>query len=155
MYERSPYIGGRSTTVNAFNNPSEAVELGASIFVEVNTILKNATDEFGLNPLKAGSDIDSEFLGIWNGESFVFMQQESGGSWWNTVKILWRYGLAPLRTQRLVKSASTKFFKLYEPPFFPFRSLSDKALDLDLISITSMTGEQYLTANKASFLKSN
>jgi len=48
VYEKNSYIGGRSTTVNVYNNPDEVVELGASIFVEVNESLYNATKEFGL-----------------------------------------------------------------------------------------------------------
>lgn len=65
-------------------------------------------------------------------------------------KILWKYGLAPIRTQRLMKSTVGKFLKLYEPPFFPFRSLSSRAADLELLPVTSMTGEQYLAANRVS-----
>jgi len=48
VYEKNSYIGGRSTTVNVYNNPDEVVELGASIFVEVNENLYNAAKEFGL-----------------------------------------------------------------------------------------------------------
>jgi prenylcysteine oxidase/farnesylcysteine lyase len=151
VFERSGYVGGRSITVNAYNNPLEPVELGASIFVEVNTILKNSSEEFDLKPLRARSEV-SEVLGIWNGDSFVFTQAEAGWDWWKTVKILWRYGMAPIRTQRLMKSTVSGFRKLYEAPFFPFRSLSDRALDLGLISVTSVTGEQYLAANNVGFV---
>ncbi|KAL3426228.1 prenylcysteine oxidase [Phlyctema vagabunda] len=147
VFERSSYVGGRSTTVNAFDNPLEPVELGASIFVEVNAILKNASNHFRLNPRARSLDADSELLGIWDGDKFVFTQQEGGWEWWNTAKILWKYGLAPIRTQRLMKTTVGKFLKLYDAPFFPFRSLSDRALDLGLTAVTSMTGEQFLAAN--------
>lgn len=144
-------MGGRSTTVNAFGNVLERVELGASIFVEVNTILRNATEKFGLRTRNSETEYD-ELLGIWDGDKFVYTQKdsESGWQWWDTAKLLWKYGLAPIRTQRLMKSTVGKFQKLYEPPFFPFKSLSDKALDLDLISVTSLTGEQYLKNNNVS-----
>lgn len=49
-----------------------------------------------------------------------------------------------------MKSTVGKFQKLYETPFFPFRSLSDRALDLELIAVTSITGEQLLKANDVS-----
>jgi len=145
IFERSSYVGGRSTTVNAYNDSLLPVELGASIFVDVNTILKNATDLFGLKPKDSESEF-TEVLGIWNGKEFVYTQR--GNSWWNVAKLFWKYGLAPYRTQKLMTSTVGKFRKLYEQPFFPFRSLSDRALDLDLISVTSITGEQYLNANK-------
>lgn len=60
------------------------MELGASIFVEVNTILKNATDQFGLKP-KGSESEHVETLGIWNGKEFVYTQK--GDSWWNLAKL--------------------------------------------------------------------
>jgi len=138
--------------VNAYGNPLEPVELGASIFVEVNTILKNSSEAFGLRPKESSETDGSELLGIWDGKEFVYKQKESGWYYWDIAKLLWKYGLAPIRTQRLMQSTVAKFRKLYKYPFFPFRSLSDRALDLDLTSITSMTGEQFLAANKVSLL---
>lgn len=46
-----------------------------------------------------------------------------------------------------MKKTVGKFRKLYEYPFFPFRSLSDRALDLELTEVTAMTGEELLAAN--------
>ncbi len=150
MFEKSSYVGGRSTIVNAYDDPLEPVELGASIFVEVNKILKDASDEFGLYPQTRESLVDqSEMLGIWNGDKFVYTQR-GDGSWFDLAKMFWKYGLAPIRTQRLMRSTVNKFLKLYEPPFFPFRSLSDRALDLELTWVTAVTGEQYLAANGVS-----
>jgi prenylcysteine oxidase/farnesylcysteine lyase len=65
-------------------------------------------------------------------------------------KLLWKYGFAPIRTQRLMQSTVGKFQKLYEFPFFPFRSLSSRAIDLDLTSVTSITGAQLLADNNVS-----
>jgi len=128
----------------------EPVELGASIFVEVNRILRDAANEFGLHtrPHESAGD-EPELLGIWNGEKFVFTQNGEA-SWFDLAKFFWKYGLAPMRTQRLMRNIVGKFLKLYEPPFFPFRSLSDRALDLDLTSVTAVTGDQFLTANNVS-----
>jgi len=145
VFERSTYVGGRSTTINVYDDPAHPVELGASIFVEVNTILKNATDEFKLRPGGAETE-EQELLGIWNGANFVYTQK-GGGSWWNIAKMIWKYGLAPVRTQNLMKSTVGSFRKLYEAPFFPFRSLSGRAYDLGLTAITGVTGEQLLAAN--------
>ena len=154
VFERSPYIGGRSTTVNAYGNLLEPVELGASLFVEANKILKNSSEALGLKPKESTPEIDGgELLGIWDGKEFVYKQKESGWYYWDVTKLLWKYGLAPIRTQRLVKDVAAKFLKLYEYPFFPFRSLSDRALDLDLTPVTSMTGEQFLAANNVSLAR--
>jgi len=91
-------------------------------------------------------------LGIWDGREFVYKQKDSGWYYWDIAKLLWKYGLAPYRTQKLMQSTVGKFRKLYEYPFFPFRSLSDRALDLDLTSVTAVTGEQYLAANKVGLM---
>ena len=132
--------------MHAYDDPLSPVELGASIFVEVNTILKNSSEAFGLNASNFESD-EPEILGIWNGQTFVYTQKEGGWAWWDITKLIWKYGWAPVRTNNLMKKTVGKFRKLYEYPFFPFRSLSDRALDLDLTSVTSMTGEQFLAAN--------
>jgi prenylcysteine oxidase/farnesylcysteine lyase len=61
--------------------------------------------------------------------------------------LIWKYGWAPVRTNNLMKKTVGKFRKLYEYPFFPFRSLSDRAFDLELTEATAITGEQLLAAN--------
>lgn len=143
-------MGGRATTVNAYNNPLEPVELGASIFVDVNTILKNASETFGLKPKNSTETEDDDALGIWNGEKFVFTQKAGSWYYWDVAKMFWKYGFAPIRTQKLTKAAFGKFMKLYQAPFFPFRSLTERAIDLDLISMTTVTGRQYLESNNVS-----
>lgn len=39
------------------------------------------------------------------------------------------------------------FLKLYEAPYFPFRSLSTRAYELDLAKATGVTGQQFLADN--------
>ena len=149
VFEKAAYVGGRSTTVNAYDDPHFPVELGASIFVEVNEILKNSSELFNLKPRTSETE-DAEILGIWNGEKFVYTQKDSGWYWFDIAKLIWKYGLAPIRTQRLMKSVVGKFRQLYLSPYFPFRSLSEAVTDLDLVSVTAITGEQLLTANNVS-----
>ena len=147
VFERSSYIGGRSTTVNAYDDPAHPVELGASIFVQVNEILMNATKEFGLELNPLADEEQHETIGIWNGEKFVLLETSGGWEWWKTAKMLWKYGMSPIRANNLMKATVAKFFKLYEPPFFPFRSLSERVVELDLISATGVTGDQLLASN--------
>jgi prenylcysteine oxidase/farnesylcysteine lyase len=153
VYERSSFVGGRSTTVNAYNDPTQPVELGATIFVDVNFILKNATKHFGLNYSQTTEKSDDDILGIWNGETFVFKQKESGWSYWDLAKMFWKYGFAPRRTQTLMQKALKQFTFLYEPPFFPFRSLTNRAIDLGLSEFASVTGRQLLEKNSVSHLQ--
>jgi prenylcysteine oxidase/farnesylcysteine lyase len=147
VFERSSYVGGRSTTVNAYDVPGHPVELGASIFVSVNEILMNATKEFGLDLKPLADEEEHETIGIWNGEKFVLLQTSGGWEWWNNVKMFWKYGMSPIIANKLMKATVAKFLKLYEPPFFPFRSLSERVVELDLISATGVTGDQLLISH--------
>ncbi|TGO47236.1 hypothetical protein BCON_0287g00060 [Botryotinia convoluta] len=146
VFERSSYIGGRSITVNAYGNSLEPVELGASIFVDVNAILKNASREFDLHA-KSSNTEEAEILGIWDGAEFVYTQKDSDWKYWDIAKMFWKYGLAPLKTQRLMKTVVGKFLQLYEAPYFPFRSLTERIEELDLKTVASVTGEQFLAQN--------
>src|SRR5262249_41650272 len=82
VFEKNERVGGRTLTVNVFDDPNEPVELGASIFVKLNTILFNATQEFEL-PVKEPGPVGPGLLGVWDGKEFVYTQDENSWSWWN------------------------------------------------------------------------
>ncbi|KAF2204096.1 Prenylcysteine oxidase [Delitschia confertaspora ATCC 74209] len=149
IFERAPYIGGRTTTVNAWSDPKTPIELGGSIFVSVNYILNSAVKEFNLS-LSSKENVpkvdNAAELGIWNGNEII-LQIEADVSWWEKAKLLWRYGLAPIKTNRLMKSVVGKFLEMYEEPIFPFHDLNYAAYKLGLTAITAATGQQYLEEN--------
>ena len=158
MFEAAGHIGGRSTTVDVYSNSSEPVELGASVFVDANRNLVAAAKELGLkvSGVKVRSknrgddhadDGLPDGLGVWNGEEFVYRQSDDSSYWWTILRLLWKYGLSPVRTNSLMKSTVATFLKMYEPPYFPFRSLSDTAHELGLTGMTSSTGEQALESH--------
>ena len=88
-----------------------------------------------------------ETLGVWNGEQFVFTQSDGSNQYWNIAKLLWKYGYSPIRTQNLMKKTVGSFLRMYNPPYFPFISLSETAFKLDLIGATAATGQQFLETN--------
>ncbi|KAK8084551.1 Farnesylcysteine lyase [Apiospora hydei] len=147
IFERSSRVGGRTLTVNAHDNPLSPVELGASIFVRVNHILWNATDDFNLVRIDPGVD-EKGLFGIWDGDSFVYTQDSESWGWWSLAKLFWKYGTAPYHVNNLVQQTVGTFLKLYEKPYFPFRSLTTRAFELDLVKVTGVTGTQFLAANK-------
>ncbi|KAI9724628.1 MAG: hypothetical protein M1828_003652 [Chrysothrix sp. TS-e1954] len=149
VFERQSYVGGRSTTVNAYDDPSQPVELGASIFVEVNHNLVDAVKSFNLSTTAFGGrrQEDVEVLGIWNGREFVFKQTMSESrwrTWWNNALVMWRYGFGALRAVRMMQDQVGRFLKLYDYPHFPFASLSQAVADVNLTHTTSVTGELLL-----------
>ncbi|KAK4223121.1 putative prenylcysteine oxidase [Podospora fimiseda] len=144
VFEKSDRIGGRTLTINPYDDLSQRIELGASIFIEKNYILYNALKEFNLSK-RAPDEDSSSVLGIWDGEQFVFSFNEDSSYWWNALKVIWKYGImAPRRTENLMISTIDKFLRLYQEPYFPFRSLTQRAYELDLHKATGVTGEQWL-----------
>ncbi|KAL7275843.1 hypothetical protein RUND412_001188 [Rhizina undulata] len=154
LFERRNYIGGRSTTVNVYDDPSEPVELGASIFVAINQNLVNAADEFGLSYSSVNSarpkEADDSF-GVYNGSKFVFTQPATSSKWdeWLSIgRILYKYGpVAPIRSNKLKDATIGKFLKMYTAPIFPFSSISSAAEELGLLEATGNTGEEFLKKN--------
>jgi prenylcysteine oxidase/farnesylcysteine lyase len=154
IFEKNSYIGGRSTTVHAYNDSTLPIELGASVFVEINKILVDAVEAFNLSTSSFNTlsdDVPGPALGIWDGKVFVFTQQDERG-WWDTAKLFYRYGLSPVRTLNLMKATVGKFLKMYEEPVFPFASLTQAAQDVGLLTATSATGEAFLRENSISSL---
>lgn len=151
-FEKSSYIGGRSTTVDAYDDPSLPIELGASIFVGVNYNLVNATQELNLTvssnseTARIAGDDKVDVLGVFNGQKLIFQVPE--GKWWSLARIIFRYGpFAPWRTKKLTEATVGKFLNLYNAPYFPFKSLSQAVEDVGLLEATGNTGEQFLKAN--------
>ncbi|KAN0138475.1 Prenylcysteine lyase domain containing protein [Lactarius tabidus] len=146
IYERSDYIGGRSTTVYPYNNTAyEPVELGASIFVDVNKNLQRATREFDL-PRYGFEDQDGA-LGIWDGEQFLYTAGSNTGlvgSWLDNIKFLWRYGYhSAKKTQELVRSMLGAFVTLYKLDAPQWSSIEQLGKTLNWTEMVSLTASEY------------
>jgi prenylcysteine oxidase/farnesylcysteine lyase len=159
VFESNSYIGGRATTVNALDDPRYPVELGASIFVEINHILYNATRDFGLSSTVKLYESASESkyeLGIWDGEHFVYkaakddddQKRPSWQGWWDIAKLIWRYGLAPIRTRQATRAAVGEFLKFYEEPIFPFWTIQEAVDATGLEQYTGVSGKEVLQKAK-------
>ena len=143
---------------SAKQEQAEQVELGASIFVKANHILVDAAQRFGLAldgadaTIINGNDTPvAPELGIWNGRELVYIY-DGQSSWWDLPKLIYTYGLAPLRTDRLVKATIARFLKLYDNDdnndgWKPFQSLTDAAARLGLVDMTSVNGWEFLARN--------
>lgn len=72
------------------------------------------------------------------------------GWWWDVGRLWWKYGTSPYSAVKLVQKTVGTFLKLYEEPYFPFRSLTQRVFELGLEKVTAVTGEQFLNENKVS-----
>ncbi|KAL6356642.1 hypothetical protein LRP88_10247 [Fusarium phalaenopsidis] len=144
IFEKTDRIGGRSLTVPAYGDESLPIELGASIFVAVNAILYNATERFQL-PVSEPQRLEKgDITAIWDGINFVYQTEEGSSQWWDLAKLFWKYGLAPYKAKKIVDSMLEQFLQLYEPPYFPFKSLTQRAQEMGMTELTGITGEQGL-----------
>ena len=150
MFERTTHIGGRTLTVNVYGNASHPVELGASVFVPANKILYGAAKEFGLDT-RGGFNGD-RLMTVWDGDRFVFESDDGSAWWWELGKLVWKYGLAPLRLKRLRDTTVNAFLNMYEAPLFPFRSLTEAAAAVALDQATAVTGEEMLAGANVGWL---
>ncbi|CAG8607994.1 13357_t:CDS:2, partial [Acaulospora morrowiae] len=132
IYEKEPQVGGRTCIVYfERNNTRIPFELGASIFIDRNYHMFNAAKRFGLELVKYGEEYPGSRSAIWDGEGFVF--EQSSSSYWDRAKIIWKYGWAPVKVQRMVNSIVEKYLKGYEFSE-PFHSIDSeiKRLHLDV-----------------------
>ncbi|KAI8368233.1 Prenylcysteine lyase [Radiomyces spectabilis] len=143
IYERHDYLGGRSTVVTVKDDPALGViELGASIFIEDNYNLMNATEKFGLKLKVLTEDDNGRGLGLWNGEEFIF--EETGNYYWDVAKIIWRYGLSPMKLKRLVPIIIENFKAIYDNDATPFRDIPTVLERLNMEHLINATAAEYL-----------
>jgi prenylcysteine oxidase/farnesylcysteine lyase len=121
----------------------------------------NATAALGLTLQPASAGVPTGFkgpgLGVWDGEGFVFMQRATPDGqglvgWWDLVRLMWRYGVAPYRAKKLVDEVIGRFLGMYEKGVLPFADLTEAAEQLDLLSVTGLTGQQFLESRGISDL---
>ncbi|EIN13462.1 FAD/NAD(P)-binding domain-containing protein, partial [Punctularia strigosozonata HHB-11173 SS5] len=148
VFEREDYIGGRSTTVQPYDDPNlRAIELGASIFVSANKNLWRAVSTEEWNLTRDDFDYEEGYdTGIWDGSQFLLVVGGGSGvlSWWETLKVIWRYGwTAPTRTQNIIKQLMNKFLTLYEPTAPTWTSIEQLAEELQWSALTSQSSAEY------------
>ncbi|CAI2183377.1 9495_t:CDS:2 [Funneliformis geosporum] len=146
IYEQSSDVGGRVKLINferdGINIP---IELGASIFVDVNYHLVENAEKFGLEFIKYGEELENSKMGIWNGKEFVF--EQSFSSYWDIMKLFWKYGLAPMKVQNLVKEVIGKFLEEYKYDE-PFTSIDSESERLQLDEERKFNAQYYLSELK-------
>ncbi|ORY84492.1 Prenylcysteine lyase-domain-containing protein, partial [Protomyces lactucae-debilis] len=139
VFEANDRVGGRSTTVNI---GGADVELGASIFVEVNKNLISFAKLFNLTleePRKLLDAADESSIGIFDGHDWRWKEKNPSSST-AILRMLWKYGLSPKWATRHVSTVIEKFIAIYDAgPFEHITKLIDR---LDLLDETRQTAQQ-------------
>jgi prenylcysteine oxidase / farnesylcysteine lyase len=114
VYEKSPRVGGRLATIDVDGTPIEA---GGTIIHETNRIMAGFVDEFELGRVEPRprplDDTRPETVGVWDGQRLVFRTHPSALR--TRIRAVRRFGiLEPLRLQRAVRAAVSKWNGIYE-----------------------------------------
>ncbi|KAJ1025100.1 hypothetical protein NDA16_002607 [Ustilago loliicola] len=164
IYERNTRIGGRTAITHPYDNSSlDPIELGASIFADVNLNLRRAVKDFSL---ETGAYVGmSGQMGIWDGQQFLFEGDQS--SWWTSAKFFLRYGYSAITTENIVKKQLGYFAGLYKPSFlhsrrggkqegsasgYPWTSIEELADAVNATSLVGTTGMQFFKEKRVSEL---
>lgn len=163
LFEREERIGGRTAVVHPYGDESmPAIELGASIFADVNKNLQRASRQF---KLATGAKIgEPGITGIWDGQQFLIEGLDNG--WWNSAKMFWRYGYSPVTTQKLVGKLVDAFLHLYDPTYmhrtghdaqrtesgYPWSSIEDLARAMKLDDVAAQSAGDYFYGSGVSKL---
>ncbi|GAC95783.1 hypothetical protein PHSY_003359 [Pseudozyma hubeiensis SY62] len=163
IYERETRIGGRTAITFPYDDDSQnPVELGASIFADVNLNIRRAVKDF---KLETGAKMGlSGQMGIWDGQQFLFEGDQS--SWWTSAKFFLRYGYSAITTENIVKKQLSSFAGLYDPTFlharkgandasisgYPWSTIEDLAAAINATSLVQTTGMQFFKERRVSEL---
>ncbi|RMB91036.1 hypothetical protein DUI87_32634 [Hirundo rustica rustica] len=112
-------LGGRLHTLDV---EGAAYEAGGAVIHPLNLHMKHFVKELGLSVASSQGSL----AGVYNGEEFVF--EESSWSFINLLKLLWYYGLNPLRMSMWVEDILDKFMRIYRYQMHEYAFSSNERL---------------------------
>ncbi|NXN78782.1 PCYOX oxidase, partial [Bombycilla garrulus] len=122
-------LGGRLNTLDV---EGDAYEAGGSVIHPLNLHMKHFVKELGLSAIP----VQGGLAGVYNGEEFVF--EESSWYFINLLKLLWHYGLNPLRMSMWVEDILDKFMRIYRYQMHEYAFSSNERL------LHALGGNDYL-----------
>ncbi|NXC58613.1 PCYOX oxidase, partial [Aleadryas rufinucha] len=112
-------VGGRLHTLDI---EGASYEVGGTVIHPLNLHMKHFVNELGLS----ATPVQGSLKGVYNGEEFVF--EESSWSFINFLKLLWHYGLNPLRVSMWVEDILDKFMRIYRYQMHDYAFSSNERL---------------------------
>lgn len=154
IYERNRRIGGRAAVAYPYDDEAfEPVELGASIYADVNYNLRRAVRQFKLET--GAQNGEAGEMGVWDGQQFLFVGDAS--SWWTSAKFFLRYGYSAVTAQNLVAKQLGLFTRVYDPAFlhgsgWPWSTVGKLANAVNVSALAATTGLEYFKSQRVSDL---
>ncbi|KAA8915342.1 hypothetical protein TRICI_002526 [Trichomonascus ciferrii] len=152
VFEKNNYIGGR---VDHVEIEGKVLELGASIFVDANHILRDSAKMFNLTVVTKEEDKgleDDKLLGVYNGHAMVFELEWPDHFWKKlTIQMARKFGvLSPYRANRLKSKAVNRFMKIYSDLYFPWSNLDFVVDAVGLREYVNLTAEEWFSERSVS-----
>jgi prenylcysteine oxidase / farnesylcysteine lyase len=147
VYEKAPSIGGRIKSVHVYDDHFGPVaEVGAATFKEYDETLLQLSQYSNLK-LRNRSAVP---WSVWDGEHFVLSQGSATLGWWDQAKMVWKYGLSPMRAHRIADEFLGKFRDLfrYEEGRYPFKSLTNATEKAGMTTAAASFGDIYMKEKK-------
>lgn len=147
MFEKESRVGGRVYSIDVEGKPEN---MGASFFIKENQLIYDLIKELNV-PHEEAIDTEEMTVGVFRNRTMLFQT----GSWKliNLVKVLWRYGLAPIRAKWVLDANLKKFFKIYDHLRNKTETFENLGEFLDIIHLRHLLGidmEDYFTQNSIS-----
>lgn len=142
IFERADRVGGRAKLAHVNDELVEDFEVGASTFSKEDRFLMSMMGVLGLE--EATQDRGNKDMGVWDGSRLVFYQRWQTPVWWNRAKFLWKYGLAPFRTQALAKKVIEELRASFEIDNLGLNLHSNTVPHANIEEANSTTAEAYL-----------
>lgn len=125
VFDSEEQVGGRIRSAYVHNKSAFNVECGAATFTDDDWCIKEAMREVGLKPTRSTLNDD---VGVWDGHDLLVSYGDKdkplSGTWWQSPKWLWRYGLSLSKVQEMIVKNAESFSSL--AALQPFLRLSEE-----------------------------
>jgi protoporphyrinogen oxidase len=142
LYESSSRIGGRIKSI-PYNNTT--LDMGGFLFYEGLPLIDKLIEEYKLEKEYIMGDGANNPVGFFNGTNINF--QMSNSDIYNTAKLMWRYGMSPVKLQGDLDSFKKKMFRVYSllEKKEVYRSMEELNNKLDIHDVpANMTISEYI-----------
>ena len=117
VFERASASGGQVASVQ-IPGPNDKLETGASAFAEDDWCVNELIRSVGLRTVATlqPSWQDPKSIGVWDGRnSFLCLDNHDRsflGSWWQSARLLWKYGPSPVKLHWQIKATMKRLHDL-------------------------------------------
>jgi prenylcysteine oxidase / farnesylcysteine lyase len=144
IYESEAGVGGRVKSISPPENRRAVVEAGATHFSGDDWCIITAINNVGLKEKDSNPFALPRTVGVWDGEELRVASKcnMESLSWWDVVRLGWKYRLSPWRFRRAVLSNLERWKSFASQ--HTFDNIVKELKDVGLDGLTLASAENYL-----------